>query len=502
MPHPTLTGHTGVHYELFVRAFADTNNDSIGDLNGVIAKLDYLKDLGVSAIWLMPVHPSPTYHKYDVTDYYGIDPDYGTLDDYRRLVQAAHDRGLRVLLDFVINHTSVRHPWFIESAKGPDNPYRNWYVWLSPKRIRELNIATREITADSQEKNPWHTVRGATYDEKYYGLFWSGMPDLNFDHPPVREAIYAAGRFWLDDIGVDGFRLDAARHIYPEREEPKNHAFWEEFGRVMDGVKPGAYTVGEVWTRPERIAPYFRGLKANFDFDLCLSLYEVIRAEDDTEDIVRYLAYNEAVFGRVNPQFINAIMLSNHDQERVGSQLRGNSDHLRVAANLLLTLPGNPYLYYGEEIGMLGRKPDESIREPFLWDVGPNDRLRARWRRATYSTSRTVVPLARQQADPNSLFNHYKRLIHWRNSHPVLNDNLSRIAETGIRQRGIVAFIRRQPANNRRVLVVQNLTRKPIVVVLPTDLSGFTRLVFATLPQTALTDGQLRLPAYGCAVAE
>ncbi len=501
MPHLTRTGHTGVHYELFVRAFADTSRDGIGDLPGVIAKIDYLRDLGISCIWLMPVHPSPSYHKYDVTDYYSIDPEYGTIDDYRRLVQEAHKRGMTVLLDFVINHTSTRHPWFIESAKGSDSPYRDWYVWMNPQAIKKLNIETREITADSQERNPWHTVKGAAYDEKYYALFWSGMPDLNFDHPPVREAIYAAGRFWLNNIGVDGFRLDAARHIYPDWEEPKNHAFWEEFGRVMDEAKPGTYTVGEVWTRPEHIAPYFRGLRANFDFDLCLSLYDIIRNENDTEDLVEYLVYNEAVFGRVNPQFINAIMLSNHDQERVGSQLRGNLNHLKVAANLLLTLPGNPYLYYGEEIGMMGRKPDESIREPFLWDVGNNDPLRARWRQARYSTSRTVTPLAQQQADPNSLYNHYKRLIHFRNSHAVLNDNLSRTEQTGIRQQGTVSFIRRS-ANGGSVLVIQNLTGKPKRVILPMASQLYQTVIWRDAATMTVVDGQLTMAPYECVVAE
>lgn len=494
----TPTGHTGVHYELFVRAFADSNNDGIGDLQGIIAQLDYLKELGISAIWLTPVHPSPSYHKYDVTDYYGIDAEYGNLADYRQLVQEAHARGLNVLLDFVINHTSVRHPWFEESIKGVDNFYRDWYVWMSPRQIKELHIATREITADSQERNPWHTVNGAAYDEKYYALFWKGMPDLNFDHPPVREAIYAAGRFWLTDVGVDGFRLDAARHIYPDWEEPKNHQFWEEFGRVMDEAKPGAYTVGEVWTRPERIAPYFKGLRANFDFDLCLALYEIIRSEDDSKDIVSYLANSQAIFEQVNPNFINAIMLSNHDQERVGSQLMGNLNHLKVAANLLFTLPGNPYVYYGEEIGMLGRKPDETIREPFLWNIGKQDPIRARWRKARYSTSRTVTPLAQQQTDTDSLFTHYKRLIHVRNHHLVLNDNLSRIEPTALRQQGLVSFIR--SSVHGRVLVLQNLTGKTLTINLAAELSAFRQVVLETVSGAEFRENQVVLKPYSCLV--
>ncbi|GAB3917939.1 alpha-amylase family glycosyl hydrolase [Larkinella terrae] len=499
---PTPTGQTGVHYEIFVRAFCDSNGDGIGDLNGVTSKLDYLKDLGISAIWLMPINPSPSYHMYDVTDYYGIAPEYGTMDDFRRLVSEAHRRGMKVILDFVINHTSRRHPWFVEACKGKDNPYHDWYVWMTQKEIDSLNIATREITADSQEKNPWHRVPGAPFSEKYYALFWSGMPDLNYDNPKVREEIYKAGKFWLTDVGVDGFRLDAARHIYPDWEEPKNHQFWEEFGQVMEAAKPGVYTVGEVWTRAERIAPYFRGLKANFNFDLSLALQEIPYKERDTAEVVQMLARNHSIFAEVNPNFIDAIMLSNHDQSRIGSLLNGNQNHLKVAANLLLTLPGNPYVYYGEEIGMLGAKPDENIREPFLWDEKKKDRERSRWRRPSYSTDATVMPLAQQQTDPDSLYNHYKRLIHFRNSHPVLNDNLSKLEVSEIRQKNVIAFTRK--SKNRSVLVIHNLTKRRLDVVLyPIEIAEGKKIVLDTVGDAKFgNDGNVRVPAYGCVVLE
>ena len=497
--NPLRTGHSGVHYEIFVRSFADSNGDGIGDLNGVTGKLDYLKDLGVSAIWLMPISPSPTYHKYDVTNYYGIDPEYGTMDDFRRLVAEAHRRGIAVIIDLVLHHTSTQHPWFKEASKGPDNPYWSYYKWLRPDEIKRRKLATRDITADSGEKNPWHSVKGATYPEQYYGMFWSSMPDLNFDHRPLREEVFSIARFWLTEVGVDGFRLDAARHLYRESEEPKNHEFWQEFGRVVDEAKSGAYTVGEVWTRPERIAPYFRGLKANFNFDLQLMIAEIVRREDDTEDLVEYLTYVHKTFSTINPEFIDALLLSNHDQNRVGSMLRGNISHLRVAANLLLTLPGLPYLYYGEEIGMLGMKPDESIREPFLWDIRANDTQRTRWRRGKYSTSQTVRPLAQQQADPNSLFSHYKRLIQFRNGHSVLNDNRSRLLPTGIRQKGIVAFVRQaSTGDGPLVLVVHNLTNKSIEVVFSPDESWCQRVLFETVPGSSFSRDRLMVPGYSC----
>ncbi|GAB3887120.1 alpha-amylase family glycosyl hydrolase [Spirosoma agri] len=505
-------GWSGVHYEIFVRSFADSNGDGIGDLNGVTNNLDYLKGLGISAIWLMPISPSPTYHKYDVTDYYGIDPDYGTMDDFRRLISEAHQRGIAVIIDLVIHHTSVRHPWFQEAAKGPDNPYWHYYKWLKPDEIKRRKLATRDITADSGERSPWHSVRGARYTEQYYAMFWSGMPDLNFDHQPVRDAVFAIARYWLNEVGVDGFRLDAARHLYRESEEPKNHEFWTQFGQVVEAATrgdgpSGAYTVGEVWTRPDRIAPYFRGLKANFNFDLQLMLTEIVRKENDTEDLIEYLSYVHATFSRVNPNFIDALLLSNHDQNRIGSLVKGKSDQqtmarLNVAANLLLTLPGLPYVYYGEEIGMLGMKPDESIREPFLWDIRAKDTQRTRWRRGTYSTSQTVRPVAQQEADPESLLNHYKRLIQFRNSHSILNNNLSRLVQVGIRQKGILAFIRQESTNDQRVLVVHNLTGKPIDVVLSPTEEWCRRIVFATAQGSLLIGDTITIPAYSCVVVE
>ncbi|MEZ0607378.1 alpha-amylase family glycosyl hydrolase [Fibrella sp. WM1] len=506
-------GGTGVHYEIFVRAFCDSNHDGIGDLNGVTSKLDYLQDLGIKAIWLMPINTSGTYHKYDVTDYYGIDPDYGTLADFRRLIDEAHNRGIAVLMDLVIHHTSLQHHWFQEACKGPDNPYRHFYKWLTPAEIKRRNLATRDITADSDERNPWHypptadkAARHNPNTEQYYGMFWSGMPDLNFDHQPMREEIYKIARYWLAEVGVDGFRLDAARHLYRETEEPKNHQFWEEFGQVVQQAKPGAHLVGEVWTRPARVAPYFRGLQANFNFDLALELIDVIRRGDDLGDVIAFLHDVQSAYGSVNPEFIDGLILSNHDQNRIGSMLGGDVNKLTVAANLLLTLPGNPYLYYGEELGMLGMKPDEFIREPFLWNVGKHDPDRARWmelapfkRGARYSTSRTVRPLAQQQTDPNSLFSHYKRLIAFRNSHPVLNDNRSRLSFTGIRQKGIVAFGRTNDAGE--VWTVHNVSDRSVEVMLPPESNVPGQLVFATKPDgTYLTDGKLTLPAHSMTV--
>ncbi|WP_428654323.1 alpha-amylase family glycosyl hydrolase [Runella sp.] len=482
-------------YEIFVRSFCDSNGDNIGDLNGITSKLNYLQSLGVEAIWLTPIFPSPSYHKYDVVDYYAIDPEYGTLDDFKRLISEAHARGIAVIMDLVINHTSANHVWFQESVKGQDNPYRQFYNWKSPKEIETLGIATREITPDTWDRNPWH--HWLHNSEKYYGLFWKGMPDLNCDYPPVRQAIYEIGRYWLQ-MGVDGFRLDAARHIYPEWEEYKNYDFWVEFRTEMQKANPNVYLVGEVWSSAEKIAPYFQGLTANFNFDLSLAIQKVTVEEQDTIQLAATLAKNRAIFYQTNPRFIDAIMLTNHDQTRIGSVLDSSLNRLKVAANLLLTLPGQPYMYYGEEIGMLGIKPDEFVREPFLWDYRQKDRRRARWMKPKYSKSKNVTPLAGQVNDPTSLFNHYKQLIALRKSHPALADIHGDIVPLDNDNKRIVAFIRK--SNGQSVWVIHNLSGETVnfnTVDLP------KKLLLSTRQETNFSSPtQLILAPYSCAILE
>jgi glycosidase len=206
-----------VFYEVFLRSFYDSNGDGIGDINGLIEKLDYLNDgdpktktdLGITGIWLMPIFPSPSYHGYDVKDYYEINPDYGTMEDFNRLLEEAHLRGIRIVIDFVINHTSTEHPWFIEARKGEDSLYRNLYIWSEQK---------------PDYLGPWgQPVWHANYDQTYYyGVFWSGMPDLNFENQEVTNEINRIAAFWLEDIGVDGFRVDGARHLIEDGDIQKN----------------------------------------------------------------------------------------------------------------------------------------------------------------------------------------------------------------------------------------------------------------------------------------
>lgn len=481
-----------VCYEIFVRSFCDSNGDGIGDLNGITSRLGYLADLGIEAIWLTPIHPSPTYHKYDVVDYYGIDPEYGTLEDFRRLLAEAHSRGMAIYLDLIVNHTSTLHPWFEEARKSKENPYRNFYWWMTQQQIDELGISQRETSDDSQVVYPWHENPGS--DEKYYGLFYKGMPDLNYHTEALREEIAKIVRFWLVEIGVDGFRLDAARHIYPDWDGGQSVSFWEFFSKIVTDIKPDAFTVGEVWAETEEVAPYFRSLNATFHFDLSFALQRMLIHEQDEQLIDKLLAsFN--LFQKYNPLFINAMMLTNHDQERIGSVVGGQTEKIKLAASMLLTLPGQPYLYYGEEIGMLGSKPDPYIREPFLWTTDPDDPQLTNWIHAEFSTLKTVAPLSVQMADPDSVFHHYKTLLHLRKTEPALGQILApNLHPVRLGDDKLLAYFR--PHVDRSLVVIHNLSGTEREFTLPQDKSIFTQILFSTDPQHQATLTSNRLAAY------
>jgi glycosidase len=406
----------GVYYELYVNSFYDSNHDGHGDLNGIIQKLDYLndgnphdkdKDLGVNALWLMPIFPSPSYHKYDTTDFYSVDPQYGNLEDFRRLTQAAHQRGMKVILDIALNHTSNQHPWFQAAMKDKNSPYRDYYIWA-------------DKNTDIHETGPWgQQLWKETYPgsgDYYYALFADFMPDLNYDNPKVREEMIKIGQFWLKQ-GADGFRLDAAMHIYTG-EPDKNVAWWSQFRQGLEQVKPDVYLVGEVWDRPYNIAPYFKSLDSSFNFDLSGKILDAVKTGTDT-GVASFAQSCLALYQQNNTNAIDAPFLTNHDQERVMSELSGDTNKAKMAASILLTMPGNPYIYYGEEIGMLGNKPDEYLREPFRWYPG-NGEGQTTWEAPRDNVGTDAVSVAAEDKDKNSLLNHYRELIHVRQASDAL----------------------------------------------------------------------------------
>ncbi|MGH8190290.1 MAG: alpha-amylase family glycosyl hydrolase, partial [Rhodanobacteraceae bacterium] len=446
-----------VYYEIFVRSWYDTNGDGIGDLNGVTAKLDYLQKLGVSGIWLMPINPSPSYHGYDVTDYYTINPQYGTMADFERLLKEAHKRGIKVIIDFVANHTSDKNPWF-EAARDPHSRYHDWYTWATPDTDLKAISATGGFA--------WHALPGA---QSYLGVFDASMPDLNYDDAAVRKEMIEVGKFWLKK-GVDGFRLDAAQNIYDNFETDfdspvvlrKNLDWWHEFHRGIDTVDPRAWLVGEVWPEnPNELAPWMGAVDATFDLPLAARLIESAKQERD-RDIGATLerrdaAYRAAAHGR----FDDAPLLSNHDQERVMSQVDDNPDHMRVAAAMLLTLPGHPFIYYGEELGMRGEKPDPHLREPMRWYRTGNGPGQPTWEGWTAGDG-PAVSVQAENADPGSLLNWYRMLIGWRRDIPALRDGVARDWRDGNRQ--VAAWELDDPRGD--VLVLHNLSGRVQLIAL------------------------------------
>ena len=484
---------SGVWYEIFVRSWYDTNGDGIGDLDGVTAKLDYLQSLGVSGIWLMPINPSPSYHGYDVTDYQAVNPQYGTLADFRRLADEAHKRGIRVIIDMVINHTSDESPWF-KAALDPHSPYRDWYSWAD--KYTDLE------SASAAGDRAWQTAG----KQHYLGIFASSMPDLNYDNPAVRAAMIKAGQFWLKQ-GADGFRLDAARHIYEnfpwDVDDPaalaKNLAWWNEYRRGLDAVNPHTYLVGEV-TQPTAtdLAPYLKPLDAVFNFPLAVQLIDAAKSERNQglgPTLDRSYAAYEAVGGH---PIKDAPFLSNHDQERVMSQLDGNPQHMRTAAAMLLTLPGEPYVYYGEELGTLGKKPDPALREPMRWDRSTKARGETTWE-AGDPANGAAVSVEAEQADPRSLLHVYTQLIHWRSEVPALRDGGFRAYPEASDH--LAAWERTDGRGT--VLVVHNLCGQAQTMAL--DVPGeprFTHVLKQTGPGAAIHGGTLSVPAYTSVVLQ
>jgi len=436
-----------VFYEIFVRSFYDSDGNGIGDFNGITAKLDYLNDgdpntatdLGITGLWLMPINPSPSYHGYDVTDYYDVNPDYGTMDDFKHLLNEAHKRGIRVILDMVLNHTSSLHPWF-KQAQDPASPYRQWYVWSATPPTGQY----------------WNYGSGKEY---YYARFGVSLPDLNYDNPEVVKEMKNVTRFWLHDVGIDGFRLDAAKHIFENgsvtENVPETHTFFKDFHKFYINVNPRAIMVGEVASSSDVVSQYLAGdeLDLAFDFDLARKIVSDVQAQSG-EDFGDVLSHEVSLF---RPgQF--ATFLTNHDQDRVMSVLNDEIEAAKSAAFLLLTSPGVPYLYYGEEIGMLGKKPDEDIRKPLQWSDEANAGFTTGtpWRAA--NSDYTTKNIASQSADPGSLLSFYRTLIQLRNNHVALRVGDYYAIDTG--NRAVFASLR--VSSEEAIVVIINLASKPI----------------------------------------
>ena len=491
----------GVKYEIFVMSYADGDGDGKGDFKGLTAKLDEIQELGVNGIWLMPIMPSDTYHKYHVTDYKNIDPDYGTIEDFKKFIDEAHKRNIKVITDFVINHTGNNHPWFLEASRDERSPYRDYYVWADKDSIKD-QLFKKVRTLDSDNIRKWHPPGNDTTKEHYYGYFNGLCPDLNLDNPAVRDEIVGIAKFWLQEIKVDGFRMDAAKHIFPDERATDNHNFWVWFKEEMEKIKPDVYLVGEVWSDARDVAPYLQGLPSLFNFDLGYAITDVAKAGRDSIGLVRRYKEIRDFYTSVTDKYLDATFIKNHDQTRLLSELQGDINKNKVAAALLLTMPGTPYIYYGEELGMLGDKlstyedqfgPDAFVREPYVWDIARADVMQTSWETPRYSTDETVVPYNQQQKDPGSLLNFYKKLITFRNSSRPLTYGDIQPAGTHIEE--VVSF--KRTYQNEEIMVLHNISDVEISVPLE---EGFGEIVFSTVAEVNIDTEVIALPAFSTVI--
>ena len=526
---------SAIIYELHVRAFFDSNGDGKGDIQGLITKLPYLQDLGVNCLWLLPMYPSPLRDDgYDIADFYSIHPDYGTIEDFQHLVDAAHARGIRILTELVVNHTSDQHPWFQEARSSPESPRHNWYVWSDTDQKYQ---GARIIFTDTERSNwTWDPVA----KQYYWHRFFSHQPDLNYDNPEVQEEMLNVMRFWLR-MGVDGFRCDAVPYLF-EREGtncenlPETHAFLKRLRATIDREFQGRVLLAEANQWPSDVRVYFGDgdeFHMGFHFPVMPRLFMSIRREERTP-IVEIMQQTPEI-----PETCQwAIFLRNHDEltlemvtdedrdymyreyakdprmklnlgirRRLAPLMDSGRRRLELMHSLLFSLPGTPVMYYGDEIGMgdnifLGDR--NGVRTPMQWTPDRN----AGFSRADYA--RLFLPVIADtvygyqalnveahEASPGSLLNWVRELIRVRKQHPALW--MGKLRFVNPTNRRVMAFIR--SSSEETLLCVCNLARgaQPAELDLST-WQGWTPIeLFADTPFPPITERpyQLSLGAYG-----
>lgn len=466
----------GPVYEVFVASFADGDGDRKGDLTGLREKLPYISSLHVDGLWLMPVSPSPSYHKYDVTDYQAIDPAYGTMADFLALAQSCAALDISLILDLVINHTSSLHPWFLAACRslkdGLDSPYRDYYRF------------TRDMGHPVPDLPGWY----------YHGSFGPHMPDLNLDSPLVRGEIMAIMAFWLR-AGADGFRLDGTTHYY-EDNLTQNTAFLSWLNLEAKAVKPDAFIVAEAW-KPEGVilGMYQSGVDSFFNFSFSGAtgiLAESLRGQKG-QSLAAKIADWQAKVWQANPLALDAPFLSNHDMGRSAGYLLYNQQKMKLAAALLLTMPGIPFIYYGEELGMSGSGLDENKRLPMMWQG--DALLNCLPPQGADQSQRLKSGVFDQERDPASLLNFYRELLKIRAEHPELKDGL--IEAVDLANQALAAW--RCAGEKESLLVIHNLSEKQAVIRAPRG--GISGAWSTGSGSPAMTGESLVLPPFsGCII--
>lgn len=479
-------------YEVFVHSFYDTNNDGIGDLKGVIEKLDYIQEMGFNGIWMMPIHPSPTYHKYDVTDYYAIAPEYGTLEDLDLLVTEAHKRGIKVILDLVVNHSSSDHPWFQKACQyirengAPGGEYGDFY-----------NFRTGQLAQYSP-------VSGSAY--YYESRFWSGMPDLNLDSQAVRDEIKRIMTYWMVEHHVDGFRLDAVTSYYTG-EVDKNVEFLSWLNTTAKEIKPDCYIVGEAWEGSDfQINRYYQsGVDSFFLFTGAQATGAIPMAvkQQSGASVGKLMMKLQETYtkGTLAP------FLGNHDTMRPGSFMPG-MENVKMAAGVLSMMNGNVFVYYGEEIGMIsknGSSSDPAKRIAMKWsdkNIYPGCCYLPPEGTPVDETSYYYPSVEAQQADANSILNYYKKAMELRNRFPSIARGQVEYFPEG--QNNYICVLRKT-WQDESVVIVMNLDSFEQTVTLDTQLLGISKLEGELLNDTSQKvqwdgSGKAVMPPYSIAI--
>jgi maltose alpha-D-glucosyltransferase/alpha-amylase len=495
-----------IFYEVYIRAFFDSNSDGHGDLRGLVQKLDYLKDLGVDCLWLLPFFGSPLKDDgYDISDYYHILPEYGTPEDLKALLDAAHARGMRVIADLVMNHTSDQHPWFQAARSDRNSPYREYYVWSdTDQKYKEARI----IFLDTEKSN-W------TWDESagqyYWHRFFSSQPDLNFDNPAVQSEMLNVMKYWLE-LGLDGFRADAVPYLF-EREGtncenlPETHAYLKRLRQYMEKNYPGRILLCEANQWPEDVRPYFGDgdeFQMGFHFPLMPRIYMALRKQD-IDPLVWIMGKTPAI-----PESCQwCTFLRNHDEltlemvteeerqwmwqeyapeprmrlnlgirRRLAPLLGGDQAQIALAYSLLFSLPGSPIIYYGDEIGMgdnIWLFDRNGVRTPMQWTRGENAGFSVADSGQLYAPviqgevySPQRVNVSDQKDNPTSLFNVLQNMIAVRKEHPAFGRGEFAWVKTG--RQTVAACLRTYPGE--RLLIVNNLARSSQEVRIPLPAEG------------------------------
>ena len=475
----TNDGSGRVFYQIFVGSFSDSNGDGIGDLRGIINRFDYLNDgdpnsgvsLGVEGIWLSPIFTSPTYHKYDATNYYEIDPDFGTMEDLQELINLCHSRGVQIILDLVINHTAKKHEWFEE------------FVYAHQMDIRSGKYYDFYSWADTN-------LPGATYNtipgtSQYYECNFSGdMPELNFDNEDVRQAMVDVAKFYLD-MGVDGFRFDAAKYIY-YGDESSNSDFWIWYMTELRNIKPDIYTVAEVWDSDSVTHPYFASTNCfNFTMAGTSGLLASVGKGGDVDNLTTYVQeYLNTIHG-YREDAMMCTFLANHDMDRAAGYLTVNNGYAYVGANISMLMPGSTFIYYGDEIGMKGSRggapTDANRRLAMLWGDGDTVKNPTG---TTYNSTQINGTVADQLGNSDSLYNHYKKLVMIRKANPeIVYGSYTALTLEDSKAGGFLSQY-----EGKTVAVIHNPTTETVTIDLTqlTDASLTTLAAFAGVGKATL----------------